>query len=339
MNKELEIAHKALDNLNKNVGISGNFELTDINAFDGYVVFQINGREIKYNAEIKQELRTHQLYKIFDQANLYNPLIIIANRIFPKIKEELRKNNIAYLETNGNIFIKYNNIFLWVDAQKPLEQEKDKTNRTFSKTGLKVLFNFFTHDALINGSYRDIAAIAKVGLGNINYVINGLKEANFLISLNSNEYKLQNKEKLLNKWLAAYEEKLKPSLLIGSFRFANQADFFDWKNIVFDNPETVWGGEPAADILTNYLRPEILTIYTNETRNELIRKYRLIPDDNGNVKIYNRFWNDSNHIVNDRRITPVLLIYADLMTTHNSRCIETASRIYQDQIKNELITN
>ena len=34
--------------------------------------------------------------------------MVVATRLFPKIKEELRHNNIAYLEANGNIFLKNN---------------------------------------------------------------------------------------------------------------------------------------------------------------------------------------------------------------------------------------
>ena len=53
---------------------------------------------MKFNTEIKQELRDYQLPKIIEQAMRFTPLMIVANRIFPKIKEELRLNEIAYLE-------------------------------------------------------------------------------------------------------------------------------------------------------------------------------------------------------------------------------------------------
>lgn len=339
MNTEIEIAQLALDNLQKNVGINGTWKPSANKEFDGQVILNINYQNVKFNAEVKQELRHHQLINIFDQASEYNPFIVIANRIFPKIKEELRNNGIAYLETNGNIFIKHNELFLWVDAQKPLEQLKVKTNRAFNKTGLKVLYHLLQGN-IVNWPYREIAAFAGVGLGNVNYIFNGLKEANFLIKVNKNEYKLQNKKELFNKWITGYAEKLKPTLFIGSFRFLNQRDFEQWKDLKFNTPETNWGGEAAGSLLTNYLTPELLTIYTNETRNELIRQYRLIPDEEGNVKIYKRFWNNNyDGSPNRPNIVPPLLAYADLISTNDSRCIETAEKIYQTLIKDEFITD
>lgn len=157
--------------------------------------------------------------------------MVVANRIFPKIKEELRKNKIAYLETNGNIWLKQTGLLIWMDTQKPLPNIKNKATRAFTKTGRKVLFHFMLQENDVNRPYRDIANITEVGLGNINYVINGLKEMNFLIKLNKDEYKLINKKELLDKWITAYAERLKPILQIGTFRFVKQDDFNNWKNL------------------------------------------------------------------------------------------------------------
>lgn len=142
---------------------------------------------------------------------------------------------------------------------------------------------------------------------------------------------MQNKKELLNKWIAAYEEKLKPSLEVGTFRFLNEEDFRNWKNLSLNPNKSWWGGEPAGDLLTNYLRPETLTIYTEETRNELIKNYRLIPDPKGNIRAYKKFW----QIDLDEKTAPPLLVYADLLSTNDSRCIETAQKIYDEYLQNK----
>ena len=332
MNED-EIVNIALQNLNKNAGITGNWNNHAQNELDGKLDLIINNRPIKFNIEIKQELRQHQLPKIIQQAERYTPLMIVANRIFPKIKEELRKTGIAYLETNGNIWLEQNGILIWMDNQKPLPNIKNKTTRAFTKTGLKVLFHFLLQEHDINLPYREIANITGVGLGNINYVINGLKEMNFLVKLNKDEYKLVNKKELLDKWITTYPEKLKPTLQIGTFRFVKQDDFNDWKNLPIHNGKTYWGGEPAGDLLTNYLRPAELTLYTIETRNELIKNYRMIPDENGNIKVFKKFW----HLKNENENTvPPLLVYADLINTNDRRCTATAQKIYNEFLQNKL---
>jgi len=333
---ENEIIHIALENLENNAGIHGTWENTFRTETDGQVDIVINNNDVKLFVEIKNELRNHQLPMILDRANKFHPLMIVANRIFPKIKEELRANKIAYLETNGNIYLNDNNNFIWIETQKPTTEIRDKGNRAFTKTGVKVVMQFLIKDYFINLPYREIAAFTEVGLGNINYVINGLKEMGFIININNNEYRLTNKKELIEKWVIAYEERLKPNIKIGTFRFLNDKDFGNWRNLNLNEEKTVWGGEPAADIITDYLRPERLTLYTTETRNELMRNYRIVPDENGNVEVYKKFWPDNEDKNELKEIAPWLIVYADLITTDDKRTRETAQMIYERYIEQNL---
>lgn len=330
---EHELIHTALDNLQKNAGISGSWEEYGPVGLDGLLSLFIENQKIRLSLEIKGELRNHQLPAIIEKAERYGNLMVVAYNIFPKIKEELRKNKIAYLETNGNIWLQQNGILLWIDTQKPANEIKNKSNRAFTKTGLKVLLHFLLQEQDINLPYRDIAAITGIGLGNVNYIMAGLKEMGFLVKMDKKQYKLINKKELLEKWMPAYAERLKPVLKIGTFRFLKEEDFLNWKSLRLKNNKTWWGGEPAGDLLTNYLRPAILTIYTTETRNELIKNYRLIPDEKGNVKVYKKCW--YNDEVNEN-IAPPLLVYADLMNVGDRRCMETAQKIYNELLQNRL---
>jgi hypothetical protein len=159
-----------------------------------------------------------------------------------------------------------------------------------------------------------------------------LKENGFLLKLNKNTLQLNNKKELLEKWMVAYKETLQPTLKTGQFRFANDNDFIHWRNILLKE-ETLWGGEPAGDLLTNYLRPAELTLYTKENRNELIKNYRMVPDPLGNIKIYKKFWNEE--LDAQTNTVPALLIYADLINTGDSRCHEVAQIIWNKQLANE----
>jgi len=259
--------------------------------------------------------------------------MIVAERIFPKIKEELRQLNIAYLEANGNVYFHQKGYRYFIDANKPIQTTKDKQNRAFTKTGVKVLFHFLLKPELINLPHREIAEITGVAHGNIAYILNGLKEYGFLAKLDKYTYQLMNKKELLNKWMTAYKEILQPTLEIGKFRFAKEENFTHWKNVQLQDGKTWWGGEPAGDLLTNYLRPGELTLYTIENRNDLIKNYRLIPDINGNVTGYKKFW-EANMDYNPE-IVPVLLTYTDLLNTGDNRCRETAQMIWDKYLTNE----
>src|SRR3970282_2581857 len=208
---EKEIIQYAINNIQKSGTINVEWkELNNDNAIDGKLILHLNKHNIGLYAEIKKELRNIHLAKIEELAIAKNPFIIVAQRIFPKIKEELRKRNIAYLEANGNIFLNKDEIYLYIDGNTPIELKNKTTNRAFTKTGLKVIYQFLIKDC-INSTYRGIAELTNTGIGTLNTIFNGLKEEGFLIQLTKNELQIENKKKLLDKWVMEYEKRLKPT--------------------------------------------------------------------------------------------------------------------------------
>ena len=330
---ELETIHLALENLEKNTHIKGTWNPVVNEEIDGELMLTLENRIIKYNMEIKNELRNHQLNNIMALNQQFHPIMVVAVHLFPTIKKELRDNNIAYLEANGNIYLNTGETMLWIDANKPVILEKKTGSRAFTKTGLKVLFHFLIDEIWVNKTYRQIAEHTGTAIGNINNIITGLKQDGFLLPVAKNEYKLNNKQVLLNKWIAAYDLRLKPAIKIGTFRFLKEEDFNNWKSLPLRNGKTWWGGEPAGDLFTSFLRPAELTLYTTETRSDLIKNYRLIPDDKGNVQAYQKFWQYDE--MNDN-VVPSLLVYTDLINKGDRRCTETAQKIYNEYLQNKL---
>lgn len=324
-----ETIQTAIENLNKATGFKAVWKAGKIKELDGELHIQINGKPLHFLLEVKRELRNHQLPQILKQVELRKDVLVLAYKILPGIKEELRQKHIPYLEGNGNIFIDRKPVFIWVDNNKPLRLPHDKPNRAFTKAGLKVVFLFLMDPTYINMQYRTIVYATGTALGNVKNVINGLLEMGFVVKKNNNELMFNNKKALLDKWITTYEEKLKPVLHIGNFRFLKNED---WRELNVNPNETVWGGEPAGDILTNHLRPEIFTMYTTLNAQDLMKKFRVIPDHQGELKVYRKFW----YLEDTKKTTPPILVYADLMNTNNKRCRETAQIIYERFIEPEL---
>lgn len=321
---EQEIVDNAIENLKQNAGIHTIYQ--DKHPLDGVLKMTLNGLKHTYIIQIKRELRTHQLPQVEDYFHRYKDFLLVANRIFPKIKEELREKEIPYLEANGNIFLKKEGLFLLIDTQKPLDIEKNKGNRAFTKTGLKVLFYLLQHKEAINLTQRELAGMTDVGLGNIPQIIDGLKETGYLIPLNNKNYVWENRKALLEKWIEGYATVLRPKLKREQYALNG-----NWQEITLYNNKTVWGGEPAADLLTNHLRPEKLLMFTKENRMDLIKNYRMVPDKNGDVEVLEMFWKS-----NGNKTAPPLLVYADLMLEGGKRNKETAAKIYDEYIEPNL---
>lgn len=332
---ELDIIHIALNNLEKNTGIRAIYKAIAIGRYketDGEIVFNYHGKRVKRFVEVKTELRSIHIHQIIQIAEQFKPLILIARTIFPKLKDELREKQIDYLDADGNIFLKADDLIIHIDGNKNLNTEKEKVNRAFMKTGLKTVFHFLIDNELVNHAYREIAEKTDVALGNVKYVMDGLRENGYLVKLDKKRFKLINKKDLLDKWIDGYAVRLKPTLIIDRFRFLNENDFQNWKNIKLKTGATVWGGEPGGDILTNYLKPGELTMYTGETRKELMMNYRLIPDQEGNVVAYKKFWKEDDKNLN---VAPPLLVYVDLMINGDRRSMETAQKIYNERIEDK----
>lgn len=322
---EKDIIQLALDNLRQTTDIQAVWRAEG--PLNGWLEWKMEGQSYSYVSEIKKEVRPHQLQQIALHHREYEAYILIAHRIFPKVKDALRQQGIAYLEVNGNIFIKKGLLFLFVDTQKAIPTVKTKANRAFTKTGLKVVFYLLQNRDHIHLTQRELAEKTDVGLGNIPQVLEGLKETGYLIPLNHRTYVWDKRRELLERWVIEYGTVLKPKLKQGRYDYQG-----NWNDIQFNPALTVWGGEPAADILTDYLRPETYIVYTRENRADLMRNYRLIPKESGAIEALELFWKqDAAH-----QTAPPILVYADLLLEGGKRNTETAEKIFDAYIQPNL---
>jgi len=158
-----------------------------------------------------------------------------------------------------------------------------------------------------------------------------LREEGYVLDMGKRGKRLINKKKLLEKWVEAYNEKLKPKLLLGRY----QAEKFDWwKFTTIKEYGAYWGGEVAAAILTEYLLPETAIIYIKDKRQNLAKLLlmnKLKENTRGDVEILNTFWEIDYYPTHPELVHP-LITYADLLATGDARNIETAQKIYEREL-------
>lgn len=258
--------------------------------------------------------------------------IAVFHQTTAEMADTLRENNIQFIDTAGNCYINQPPLYLLVKGNKAQGAIKKPTvNRVFKQTGLRVLYAMLCNPGLENETYRAIAAKTGVALGMVNWVFKDLNELGFLLETGTGRTKkvrLLNKEKLLERWIAAYAEQLRPKLILGRYRGAEGW----WQNAQLNPAQALWGGEPAAAKLTDYLKPEIITVYADkENPAGVIIPNRLKKDPHGNVELVARFWQPETIVPHKEMVHPVL-VYADLMATGNQRNIEAARMIYDQHI-------
>ena len=302
-------------------------KLKEIKSRDKNIDLVIEINKEKIYVEEKYEIRPNQVQQIHKQAELYDQdtFLLASNYITPNAKELLRQYRINYLDSGGNLYLKLKKGVFHIEGkyvQSPSELYK---NRAFTKVGAKLIFTFLRRPNYVNLNYRSLSAISTCSLGSISKIIDHLKEEEFIITLPDKKLKLVQLEKLLNKWIEVLSKQLLPSMLIGSYNFAEKKKWYEIN--LKQKTGYKWGGEVAASILTQNLKPQEYSIYTTSKKSsEVIRALRLIPDRNGELRVYNEFWNDEAIEIKTDTVDPIL-IYSELMASSDSRNIEIANEI------------
>ncbi|UKJ06859.1 type IV toxin-antitoxin system AbiEi family antitoxin [Solitalea lacus] len=282
---------------------------------------------------IKNEIRDIHLPSILAELGTAVKARLLVCQYIPKpVKEKLKNLNINYLDAAGNCFIKQAELFFYITDQAVTPFRKMEQGKIWKQAGVKFLFGVLLYPELLNKPYRQIAELTNVSLGNIGPFIEELKEEGFIINgkNNGNDWLyLEHKERLQKRWIEAYCTTLRPKLLKGNFRFLRNEDRNNWKNLPID--QFYWGGEAAGALFTNYLQPELFTIYTKLPDTTIMRNLRLVPDKGGEIELVEPFWNDALllQLGIPPTIVPPLLAYTELITSIDSRNQETAARIKQ----------
>lgn len=292
---------------------------------DAIVTLGAKGMKVRFLAEVKPRLTKANLLLALMARKPEEKLLLITDYVNPVMAEDLKEKKIAFIDAAGNAYINEPPVYVYVKGNKQLEElPKRAKTRAFQATGLKVLFAFFCKPELLNAPYREIAKAADVALGTVGWVLTDLREGGYLVDMGKRGRRLRQKKQLVDRWVTAYPEVLRPKLIIGRYRADN--DHW-WKDADVRELHAWWGGEVAAAKLTRYLKPEFVTVYAKDRPEKLIIKNKLKKDPNGNVEILDAFWE-----AEDKELAPPLLIYADLIATGDARNLETARMIYEKEL-------
>jgi hypothetical protein len=332
--KENELLELALEALRKNLPGQAQIKtvkpLRDPKLLVDYLLrIVIKGKEIRYYVEIKANAtKADKLLLIMRKGEFAHPLLLVTKYINTQLADELKQNGTEFIDTAGNAFINQHPLYIFVKGNKPDIVKTPPTKRIFKPAGLRVIFAFLCNPGLENKTYRQIAVETGVALGTVDWIMKELKELRFLLDMGKRGQRLIQKENLLQRWVTAYPEQLRPKLPLGRFG----GEYGWWQQKTFDPFKAQWGGEVAAAKLTQYLQPQIITIYTApQELDQLLIKNRLKRDQTGEVEILKRFWKPAEIWKYEDLVHPIL-IYADLLATGNERNIETAKMIYDQHI-------
>lgn len=330
-NKEQEIVNRAVKQLEKTTDFKTTLHFYDQPDMpDAVLGIMGDDYRIEFNVEIRLFLNKARLGLVINQLRGMRGIpLLITEFVNPNLMETIENYGINFIDAAGNALIKVPPLFIKIKGNKPTNYYKNKTKtprKTFNTGALRVIFALLCNPDIAEKTIRTIGKDTGVATGTVHNTIQELRKQGYWQIGNYQRHKLKNKEDLLERWVTLYPEKLKNKYLIGRYEIKeNQID-----NIYLNDYNALWGGEEAAAMMTNYLRPFIYTIYVGERQGEFILRNRLRKAPNGQLILMKKFWNFEDNEYPG--MTHPILTYADLLATGDPRNIETAKIIYEKAI-------
>jgi hypothetical protein len=297
---------------------------------DAELRFEFPQVEKRFGAEVKRRLNPHTLGQAIEQMKrLPEKALLVTEYMNANMAERLKEMDVQFLDTLGNAYVNAPPIFIYMKGHKPPASiPGERPTRAFVPAGLKVVFALLCRQELAGAPYRTIAQTAHVALGTVAWVLDDLVRLGHLLIMGKRGRRLVRKQQLLERWVATFPNQLRPKLLLGKYA---APDPKWWEHTRIGDFHGYWGAEIAAARLTGYLKPELVTVYIRDQPGRFLAANRLRTDPRGNVEILDAFW-DTKCDWADAEIVHPLLVYADLLATGDARNLETARRIYDEQL-------
>ena len=328
MKKEKYILDEAIDSLFRYTKIQSVVKDGRLR-YDAFLVIANEEFVVEIKSEVTKGNKGIVLASLKDASRENNlPIILITKYIPSEIAKEYVDEGINYLDVAGNCNIRKNNLVLLIKGKKIERTARVNQPRAFQEAGIKLIFLFLIDPEKVQLTYRELAERADISLGSVGTIMQELIDLNFILKTKQT-MKLKNTKELLNRWITAYHDILRPRLFKKQMRFVRQESYNKWKEIDLNptNSHAYWGGEPGANLLNGYLHPGVYTIYTDRNW-QSFKDIELVPDENGKVEVLEMFWGPQTYMG-----IPPVLIYADLMRSGSDRNVETANMILNNELQ------
>lgn len=329
--KEIDLIEQVL------VALKSQWEyLGDLIAYDDQAINELRGSgilrilETEFYCISEAEINGSSLHRVEEKIQSYSnpkklPILLMARYVHPSVYDLLRQKRINFADASGNYHILHTKgkklIFqLSHTGEAPLTN-KVKRYPIFQEAGLKVVFYLLQSPENVSKPFREIKEHSGVAIGTVKHVIDELATRKFIF-ITQKKRVLRERRLLLNLWVENYHQLLKPKLLLKKLDFRTSEQKENWKQLSLPTG-MFWGGECASNLLNEYLSPATFELYTEVPFSHLMRTGEIRTTE-GDICVYQKFWKGN--------AMPLILIYADLIGSEDSRCIEAANKLLNDEL-------
>ncbi|MBK7868095.1 MAG: hypothetical protein IPJ75_14585 [Ignavibacteriales bacterium] len=255
-------------------------------------------------------------------------LLVITWKIGKKVSEVLRSKGVFFVDTFGNAFIRTEDIFLDIRGRTKsgLKSHLNSEKLRLEKMGIQLLIAFFSNPEILNKNYREIAQLTGCSLGYVSKFIKKLRATGFVVKSESGQLNMVNKHELLQRLKFEYRTSLKDKYFVGRYEMNKNVHP---QNSNSENYSIYFTSGKAVEMKFGNLREKITELYLDGELKDFIKFNRLIPDKNGNLIVYQKYWN-FEHASMIQKISPDFIVYLDLITSADQRLMDAAEGFYAE---------
>lgn len=274
--------------------------------------------------------RTHLSYALasglIEQARRHKAnWILFAPYVPSKIGQHLAEHNLSYADSVGNCHIELaaGRLLGHIEGKKP---SRDVTTKSSGRVpSHQLVFAVLARPALLREPVRQIAVAAGVGKTAAADQLLRLERQGLI---HRKRGVIVNERALLDRWLAAYAEVVRPAWLVGRFQPQARGPEAVERMIeaAWNTRSWVYGGTAAGWRMTEVYRGDETVLHVDAPSDEALRQLRVVPDRMGPLTIL-RTPGTVAYDGTAPRLAHPLLVYTEMMTSTDPRARETAAEI------------
>lgn len=316
---------------------------------DGKLIINTSDKSANYVCEIRAGLTNDGIEQVTEYfSNLGERLednerpLLITSGLSNLVIEQLLKENIEFIDVDGNIYL--NSPAIYVLTRNQVSKESASKSLEITAAALQVIYALLSQQNLFVRGHdfdEEIANISGVTPKTVKNTLKKLQDLDY-ISHRNGKYEIVDYVRLLERWELGYSERLRAKLFLGTFTPIGKGDFSEVRDKIKECAEEydyLIGGELAASLMTEYLRPISATLHLSKSSDirQVAVYLKLKPDPEGKIAFLQAFGQvkyQQNKLGGfQKSLANPLLIHAELVRTGNSRLKETAQLIYDKYIE------
>jgi hypothetical protein len=261
------------------------------------------------------------------------PLLVLAPYVSREMAARLVEGGVAFVDRAGNCHLDLGGAYVaYVVGRRPLAEP---ASGGFRAPAYRALFVLLADPVLAGAPLRDIARLAGISVGTVAGVMKRLRAERFIVGSRS-KAQLVGAAVLLDRWVAAYADILRPRLLMGRFDPGSmdpEAVEARIERALADREPWAYGGTAAGHRITKYYRGEDTVVHLSRGAADMVtRRLKVPPMRDGNLLLVEppapiALKGPLPHVAHP------LLVYAEMLCAASPRAAEAAREIRERFLK------